>query len=150
MGSDFFTATLYTHPMVAGKAFVKTALHAFVIIFVLTAFLGASHWGMDVKTEGAMGLCPFMPGVVICNMTPLEHISAAQSMFNTLPQDKNVFVLLILLLAAAISISLLYQWKLLFPPVIQRIGSGLRREDAPLLRPLQEAFSNGIIHSRAF
>lgn len=126
------------------------ALCAFVIAFVLTGFLGASHWGMDMGMEGMKGLCPFMPGVVICNMTPLEHISAAQGMFNTLPQDKNLFALLMLLLATAIAVSLLHQRKLLFPLVVRYIGFVLRGENAPLLRPLQEAFSNGIIHSRAF
>lgn len=141
---------IHWFPMNAKRHIAQMFLAIAVATFVFGGFLTSSHFGIDMQREGSTGRCPFMPGVVICNMTPLEHISAAQSMFNILPQDKEFFALLMLLLATAIAVSLLGQRKLLFPPAIRRIGFVPRHEDVLLFRPLQEAFSNGVIHSKAF
>lgn len=141
---------IYWLPMNAKRHVAHMFLAIAIATFVLGGFLTSSHLGMDMQIERTQGLCPFLPGVVICNMTPLQHIAAAQNMFNTLPQDKDFFALLILFLAAAVAVNLLHQKKLLFPPVIPRIGFVLRSEDTLLFRLLQEAFSNGVIHSKAF
>lgn len=141
---------IHWFPMTAKRYVTHMFLAIAITAFVLGGFLATSHLGMKMQREGGVGHCPLMPGVVICNMTPLQHMAAAQSMFNALPQDKDFFTLLVLVLAAAVAVILPHQKKLLFQPIIRRAGFVLRREDTPLLRLLQEALSNGVIHSKAF
>lgn len=130
--------------------FAKIALTALVVMFIFSGFLGVAHWGMDMQIEGVKGLCPFMPGVVICNMTPLQHMAAAQSLFNALPQQNDITALLMLLLATAILAHLLFgkQWAPSPSTLSHRFST--RREYVPLALALQEAFADGIVHSKAF
>ncbi len=126
----------------------KTAFCLLVVAIVLTSFFGAAHLGMDSGMGGQMGPCPLMPGVAICNMTPLQHMAAAQSMFTTLPQSSDIFSLLLMLLASVIAATVLSKTFLAPPPSVPT-RFVTRREYIPF-SPLLEAFSNGVIHSKAF
>lgn len=126
----------------------KTAFCLLVVAIVLTSFLGAAHLGMDSGMGGQMGPCPLMPGVAICNMTPLQHMAAAQSMFTTLPHSSDIFSLLLLLLASVLAAAVLSK-TFLAPPRSAAPRFVSRREDVPF-SPILEAFSNGVIHSKAF
>lgn len=127
----------------------KAALSFLVLAFVFGTLFGVSHFGMGTKMMGGqMGPCPLMPGVAICNMTPLQHIAAAQTMFNTLPQQNNILLLLLMLLASIITAAVLSR-SFLSPPktVLPRF---VPRQEYVSFSPLQEAFSNGILHSKVF
>ncbi len=122
--------------------------------FGLTAFLlfgtpGFSHAGMTTAMDGQMSDCPFTLGVAICNMTPLEMISASQSLLTTLPQGKDAFSLLASLIALAMAFAI--SSKRLVPPDVSapyafKPCSGY----APFSNPLQELFSNGILNPRLY
>jgi hypothetical protein len=115
-------------------------------------FLGAfnfSHAGMTTGMDGEMIDCPFTPGVSICEMNPLEMIAASQSLLTTLPQQKDLFSVLMLLIAAAFL--LLVSWKPFVPR--QRVASRIfipRRDYTPFSNPLQELFSNGILNPKLY
>ena len=124
-----------------------------ILCFLIVASLSANifvvaHLGMGSGVGGQMGPCPLMPGVAICNMTPLQHMAAAQSMFTTLPHSSDIFSLLLLLLASVIAAAVLSK-TFLAPPRSAAPRFVSRREDVPF-SPILEAFSNGIIHSKAF
>lgn len=83
-------------------------------------------------------------------MTPLEHAGATHSMFNILPSSRDSFFALLFLLASAVAVILLVQKG--FPPLAQFVVRIFVSPYTytPSYRPLEEAFSNGLIHSRAF
>ena len=119
----------------------KVAFCVVTAAFVFATFFGASHIGIDAQMGGQMGPCPLMPGVVICNMTPLQHMAAAQIMFTALPQSSDFFALLLLLLASVVAAALLR--RMFFPP--SQLASPCRfvsRKEHVPFSPLLEAFSN--------
>jgi len=131
----------------------KTAIVLGITAFLLLGSFGLSHAGMMTGMDGQMTDCPFSPGVAICNMTPLEMISASQNLFTTLPQQKDVFSLLMLLVAGILALAVF--WKPLLSPFSAPRPSALyvlrpRREYIPLHNPLQELFSNGILNPKLF
>ena len=136
-------------PMIVRDNVKKVVLSLIVASFVFGGFFGASHLGMDSKmTGGQMGPCPFMPGVAICNMSPLQHVAAAQAMFNVLPQQNDILLLLLSLLASIIAAAVLSK-SFLEPPktILPRFVP--RKEYVPF-SPLLEAFSNGILNPKVF
>ncbi|OGG59789.1 hypothetical protein A2765_04345 [Candidatus Kaiserbacteria bacterium RIFCSPHIGHO2_01_FULL_56_24] len=131
----------------------RTLLISGLIAFLFLGFFGLSHVSMAMGEDGnmAMSNCLLMSGqAVVCNMNPLEHIAAWQSMFTSLPQQDNTAVMLLLLAALVIA----FLWTRLHWPSIDdaRISarSVVRREYIPLATPLQELFSNGILNPKIF
>ena len=120
--------------------------------FLLIGVLGLSHMGMTMDADGHMTMdnCPFMSGMGICNMSPLEHIAMWQNMFTTIPHELNQTLALLLLIVSALGIA----WvRYLFPPprepVRQRIYYSYR-EHVPVLNILQELFSSGTLNPKLF
>jgi len=120
--------------------------------FFLFGFLALGQAGMSMTPDGQTNNCPFanIPSVV-CKMSPLGHVATWQSMFVAIPTGK-LFVL-----SAPLLLGLLFLARLLVKKVTWNVET--LHSFAPLLRTrvlfipryaLQEAFSNGIIHSRAF
>lgn len=138
--------------MLLGSTTRRLAALLIIGTFVFAAFSGVPHLsidsGVDGQMGGQMGPCPLMPGVVICNMTPLQHIAAAQAMLTALPQSSDVLVLLLLLLASIIATTILSNIRRARPRAAP-MPIYARREYAPS-SPLLESFSNGIVHSKAF
>jgi lipoprotein signal peptidase len=126
----------------------------FVVVLFLAILLvgpfGIPRFGIDTLLNGQMVLCPFMHGGSVCNMTPLEHAGAAHSMFNVLPSGRDSFLTLLFLLTSVFLVIFLVQKKFCsLARLVSRIF--IPHDDYRLpYRPLQEAFSNGLIHSRAF
>lgn len=120
------------------------------VAMLLAASFGGAHIGMDSDMQGQMSGCPFMGMAAICNMTPLEHISAWQNMFTTLPQQKDLFALLFALFGAVAA----FLWmKYRFDPPskavvpIQKISY---QAYIPLATALQELFARGILNPKPF
>src|SRR3989344_1021898 len=121
----------------------RTLLISGLIAFLFLGFFGLSHSSMAMGEDGTMmSNCPLMSGqAVVCNMNPLEHIAAWQSMFTSLPQQDNTAVILLLL--AALVIAFLWtrlRWQSIDDARISA-RSFVRREYVPLATPLQELFS---------
>ncbi|MBY0473326.1 hypothetical protein K2Q00_03565 [Patescibacteria group bacterium] len=128
-----------------------------LLLFGLATFLFLGVFGMPhsmiMGPDGNMTMsnCPFMSGqAAVCNMNPLEHIAAWQSMFTSTFQQNGST--LILLLLAALALALV--WTRLRWPTSQRALRPLfriARRETYLPPPLlQELFSNGILNPKVF
>lgn len=121
-----------------------------VVAMLLTASFGGAHVGMDPDMQGQMSGCPFMGMSAICNMTPLEHITAWQNMFTTLPQQKDLFALFFALFGAVVA----FLWmKYRFdPPIgaVEPIQKISYQAYIPLATALQELFARGILNPKPF
>jgi flagellar biosynthesis protein FlhB len=116
-------------------------------IFLMAGIFGLSHAGMTMEPDGSMSGCPFMGATAVCNMSPLEHVAAWQSMF-TATTSENTLAALLFLILAAISVVLVLG-EHIFPEV--RGPLFYRPPRFSFFRhSLQEAFSNGILNSRAY
>ncbi|MHB8710001.1 MAG: hypothetical protein ACYC6X_00375 [Minisyncoccota bacterium] len=128
------------------KYFLLTSIAAF---FLLGSF-GLTHLTMNTGAEGQMSGCPLMGIPALCHMSPLEHAFTFQNMLTAIPFS-GIFAFLISILLA-LSIVLLAPVLLsiatdLFEPLI---GPPTRTNRLIPRHSFQEAFSNGIIHSKAF
>lgn len=123
-------------------------LGLFIGALISSGLLVVAH--VALGGDGQMGSCPLMPGVAVCNLTPFQHMAGLQSLSNALPQVGGVFSLMILLLLSiAIAVTLVRNTHIVLPMDATKTQV-IRQRPVPLLRLLQEAFSNGIIHSKAF
>ncbi len=131
--------------------YARSLLLIAFLAFFFVGFLGLGHASM-IASEEQMSNCPFMGMAAVCKMNPLEHIAAWQNLF-TMSSQKDMFaLLLLLLLAGALSfpISNLWRKKKQRSDTI-RLHALRSRIDALIIHsPLHEALSNGIIHSKVF
>lgn len=127
------------------QAFVSLIL----VGYLFAGFIGVSHIGMGQEMNGQMMGCPFMPGVVICNMTPMQHVAAAQSMFNALPVQVDFSTILLAFLAAVIGFLPLLR-QALFPPISASVRPVVVRGYIPTHIALQEVFARGILNPKLF
>lgn len=129
---------------------MKPILFFGIIVFLLVGFLGLGHFGINMNSDGVMPNCPVMKMAVICQMNPLEHILAWQSMFTFAPNQNNTLALLLLLLASTLGV---IRTPARYAAFLLKI-SPLRRQyelaRASFVPSLQEAFSSGILHPKIF
>ena len=95
----------------------------------------------------------FMPGMTasLCQMGPLEHVAAWQDMFTAVPNQLDSLAF-ILLLITALAFGLLLTRRALYPLIPPNFQSHLvhQRADTAPFNPLQELFSDGILHPKIF
>ncbi len=119
-----------------------------IFISVLFASLFAMPVGMDM--EGGMGDCPFMEvGQVICPMDFAGHIEAWKAAFASVVP--TIFTLILIAgaaLASTLPIRFLFTNKR--KPIPIRSNILRTRTYSYVYRPLQELFSNGILHPKVF
>ena len=82
---------------------LKGILTLFLGSLLLAGSLGISHMGMSMDMDGSMTDCPFLPGVSICMMSPLEMVAASQSFLGEIVLNTDSSLLLLLASATAIS-----------------------------------------------
>jgi len=92
--------------------------------------------------DGQMSNCPFMGTPAICSMSAQEHIAALQSMFTAIP-IQILLLTALLFMAGPILRYLTYK-----PPRFLYFQP--EKQFVPILDHLQEAFSSGIINSKAY
>ena len=116
--------------------------------------LGLFNFGMTMGADGHMSGCPFMGTTAVCQMTPLEHISAWQNMFTaTVTQNSDQFIILMSLFGLTfIAIAAL---RLMFDSCVALLESrqklyAKRLPAFSLTNPLQEAFSQGILNPKLY
>ena len=141
--------------MRCSSVFSKYILFFAVVAFFSVGFLGLGHTTMVMDPDGAMPVdnC-VMPGMTeaLCQMNPLEHIAAWQGMFASVLNQSDVSLLLASLLTLILGALIVYAWHSTLPLLIRvlRHPSRYRSERIPFIRPLQEAFSSGILHPKIF
>src|SRR3989344_381758 len=136
---------------------VMRNLPKYVLVVVFFAFVFFSSVGifspdMAMISDGQMSSkCPFMPGMAsLCQMNPLEHIAAWQSMFAAIPNQSDILTVLFLL-ALALGATLLVRanWSMAPPKIlVSQPSFTYYKRYIPIMSPLQEAFSDGILHPK--
>jgi len=125
-----------------------SALLTLGIFLVVGGFGILFSFGMNMSSEGDMPPCPFMAqGSSMCTMTPLEHISAWQSMLTALPVG-NILLATLLIFAVIILIS-----KDALGLIEQKLLSIYRfrhRKRFTTWNYLQEAYSRGLLNPKTF
>lgn len=126
----------------------KILFTLFLASLLLVGSLGIAHHGMSMDMEGNMTDCPFMPGVSICNMSPLEMIAASQSFLQNVSLQNDLFLILSLLLAVA---SMSVFARFFSPPVLLAVRHLAPKQSPPVSYSfLDEAFSNGILNPKLY
>lgn len=129
--------------------FMKTIAGIAITVLLGAMFLSLFSMFSGMDMAGGMSGCPFMShGEVLCPMNVADHIGAWQSVFQAITPT-IVLLLAVVVVATITSVAphlLLPRYKPI--PIIQR---RLReRTYAFSHRPLQELFSNGILHPKLF
>lgn len=126
-----------------------------VSIAILAVFLGALftslfHMSFGMDMAGGMMDCPFMEhGEVICPMNLADHVGAWKAAFvSVAPADESLLLAagVVLFTASIPPFLIIRKWKLI--PV--HLNSLRTKAYAFSRRPLQELFSNGILHPKLF
>lgn len=120
------------------------------MIFASVMFAGLFQLSMGMEKGGAMSDCPFMEhGEVICTMSLTDHIGAWKAAFVSIAPTIVVLVMVAgttVLLAIAPSSFLLSRGRL----IAVKLNQLRTRTYSYTYRPLQELFSNGILHPKLF
>lgn len=130
----------------AKKFLVSVVLAAFLVVGIF----GLSHIVMNMTAgDDALG-CLFMNTPTLCAMNPFEHIAMWQSTFAA-SFSKEIFSLLMLTLLIVLFIftSQGLERSRKTPPLLVRVWHHIYRVFIAK-DPLQEAFSNGILHPKIF
>lgn len=132
----------------SGNILARFSLYFLVAICISFSFVGIGHVLLNVDTQGTP--CPLMPGGASCASNSLQHLQAAQNFSNALPEVNPVFGILFALLLLTAFFDTFYK-RIFFVESgeIANTFNSIRQQFLPQ-HNLQEAFSNGIIHSRAF
>ncbi len=133
---------------------LKSTFSSRVAMFVFVAFLGIGFFGasggMEMGKNGKMSDCLFNTGASICNMNALEHISAWQSTFTSLP-FKNISLFVVFLLLSVFELFFFSKFLNIVNLKSDSIHSQRFRENTFLIQnKLEEAFSNGILNPKLF
>jgi len=131
----------------AKKSFTFLILLAFLVV----GLLGLSHFAMNMNDSGEALGCPFMNTPTLCAMNPFYHLAVWQSMFAA-SFSKEIFSLFTLIALLGILFTFILRNFGLTgdaPRSITPVRQILIRTFA-VINPLQEAFSNGILHPKIF
>lgn len=123
-----------------------------IVAFFTVAVAGSAYVPMPMNDDGTMANCPYLGITALCTMQPLEHIAAWQDMLAALPAKIGGIFAAIVLIASAILLVLLHG------PNADTIRHSAfsymkkRRRQSALLIPdaIRDAFSRGILHTKAF
>ncbi len=124
-----------------------------IAAFLLISFLGVGHLGMNMDSLGQeMPGCSVMGMATVCQMNPLEHIAAWQSMFVSVSPKGISGTLAFFLAFLLFAFSAKSFWSVGLASFFfnQKTTSILRRVISIIRNPLQEAFSNGILNPKIF
>jgi hypothetical protein len=128
----------------------KVVTAVLTILFLGVMFGGLFNMSMGMNMTGNMADCPFMEhGEVLCAMNVFDHFSAWESAFMAIVPT---LVLLLSALAAVVALvvapNLVLARKFLDSQVFVRFR--IESVFSHSVRPLQELFSNGILHPKLF
>lgn len=119
-------------------------------IFIL--LFGMSHFKLAEHMNDTIATCPYMEGhTAVCDMSPIEHMQAFQSMFTILPAKDaaSLFLILLLLLSVAVLKSL-RRFSIYDNLQIKTFLNYLHLKHTLIFNPLKEAFSRGILNPKTF
>ncbi|MDC1205654.1 hypothetical protein N8083_02290 [Candidatus Pacebacteria bacterium] len=123
-----------------------------LVLFLGTMFFSLFHVSSGMEMSGTMGMsdCPFMSHEeVLCSMNFTDHISAWKTAFLSITPTLTILLLAAgtIALIASIAPNLLLKPRYAIPILRKHIQE---RTYTFSYRPLQELFSNGILHPKLF
>ena len=124
-----------------------------IVAFMFMTLFGMFQPAMNMSMGGDMSShCPFMTGMNLCPMTPLEHVSYMQSFFTSIPQQENPFLVLLLALSFIAVFGLPWLRNLFSPPnsSSRSFQYFYRQRSRSIPNVLQELFSQGILNPKSF
>jgi len=125
----------------------KIASASLLFMFLGVMFFSLFFMSAGMEMGQGMSDCMFMSHEeMICPMSVIDHINAWQSMFLSV-SPTFVSVLVILLVAFIIPIFFRKCYNTSSPSILPYLH---QRKYNFCHRPLQELFSNGILHSKVF
>lgn len=121
-----------------------------LVLFLGTMFLSLFHMSMGMDMAGGMSDCPFMAHEeVVCQMNFADHVGVWKSIFAsfvpTLVTLLAVTGVAVLLVSLAPNLLKRFQW-----PPVPPLSQVNKKLFSFSYRPLQELFSNGILHPKLF
>lgn len=129
----------------------KTLWAVMTIIFFGVMFLSLFPMFTDMNMSGGMSSdCPFMSHEeVICSMSAFDHLSAWKSAFIVTLPSLTLLLLVAIAFVTIVSVApnLLHRQRYRNGPVTRSVHE---RTYTFSYRPLQELFSNGILHPKLF
>jgi len=128
----------------------KILSFSLLIFFLGTMFFSLFYMSMGMDISGSMTDCPFMErGEVICPMNLADHIGAWKSAFLSTVPTLTLFLAVagVAILVASIAPNLFRKTRYSSPPLTRWLQT---RTYTFSYRPLQELFSNGILHPKLF
>lgn len=123
-----------------------------VFAFFAVATAGTAYVPMPMNDDGTMANCPYLGITALCTMQPLEHIAALQTMLAALPAKIAGIFTTIIFLAFALLLTVLSPFNTGALRYVACSYAGKRRRRAVLSIPdaIRDAFSRGILHTKAF
>jgi len=121
-----------------------------VTFFLGTMFFSLFHTSMGMDMSQGMMDCPFMSHEeVICTMNLTDHIGAWKSAFLSVVPTLTLLLAVagIAVFVASIAPNLLRKIQCASPPLYRWLQTRIYTFS---YRPLQELFSNGILHPKLF
>lgn len=128
------------------KVFSKSVLFGLLFVVVFTTSIGGVVTANMMMDDGVMHDCPYMGVPVLCNMTPIEHVSAWQNMFLATSEQFSTYAFLLLLALAVLWQCIGY----IFVPRYSQTFAPRHRYRERVFDPLRLAFARGIIHRKVF
>jgi len=130
----------------------NTFLASATIGFLSIAFFGIFNFGMSMSADGSMTNCPFMPGMNVCPMSPVEHASFMQSFLTSIPQQENPVVAFLLALGFVAMLAVAWFSKLFSLPgsILKTALYFYRQRRRSIFSIFQELFSGGILNPKPF
>ena len=129
---------------------MKTIASTMLLFLLGTMFVSLFHLSMGMDMTGGMTDCPFAAHAeVICQMNVADHIGAWKSAFLSVVPTLILLsaVAGIVVFVASVAPNLLRKIPYASPPSCGWIQA---RTYTFSYRPLQELFSNGILHPKLF
>jgi len=126
-----------------------------IVTYIMTIFMlffGMSNFKLAEHVNDTIVTCPYLEGhTAVCDMSPMEHMQAFQSIFTILPAKDAVslFSILLLLLALAVLKSL-RKFSIYNNLQIKTFLNYLHLKHTLIFNPLKEAFSRGILNPKTF
>lgn len=122
----------------------------FMVVLLSTMFLSLVHMTSGMDMSGGMSDCPLMlDKAVLCQMDVSDHLTSWKAMFLATPLNLILLLLVSIVGVIAISCSVLFGQLL---PVWEIPLKNILKESSTnyTVRPLQELFSNGILHPKLY
>ena len=132
------------------ETIARRLLSLTMIAFCAFGLLGLTHVAMATGPNGEMLNCPFMGSGALCQMNPFQHIAEWQRLFTALPLNEAATILIIASLTFFIVNGLNYSGRADMFLLFATNRQFHRVRFLPFTKPLQEAFSSGILHSKVF